>query len=312
MPHRDYYEVLGVGKTADAGRIRQAYRRLARKHHPDVNPGDQSAAERFREIGEAYDVLSDPAKRRRYDAGGRPGQPRAGPFPQGGGWSFVGDLAGRGARSAGGPGLSDIFSRLFAGGAPFARGAGTAAPPWAGSAPGGARPRKAPDPETTVEVRLEEVLSGALRSVTTGSGASFRVRIPPGVTDGARLRLPTPEGPAQIRVRIAEHPQFRRRGQDLETDVPVSFDHAVLGGEIEVATLEGPVKVRLPPGTSSGAGLRIRGHGLPRRPPGSGGGSEAERGDLVARVRITVPDDLTPEQREALRSFSRAKASKSD
>lgn len=270
MPPHDYYQVLGVERDAGAERIRQAYRRLARKHHPDLNPGDAAANERFRRLGEAYEVLSDPAKRRRYDAFRASGA--AGPRP-GRTWSAHGS---RGAQAD----WSGLFSGMF------------------GSRPGrGWEPRP---PETSVEVRLEEVLSGAFRQVRTGSGEVLRVRIPPGVADGTRLRIPTAEGAAHIRVRVAGHPQFRRSGDDLEVDVPVRFAQAALGGEIEVPTLEGTERVRLAAGTSGGAGLRLRGRGLPT--PGSPG----KRGDLVARIQVTVPDRLTPEEREWIRKMDPA------
>ncbi len=268
MQTPDYYQVLGVARGADPQRIRQAYRRLARKHHPDLNPGDGAAAERFRRIGEAYEVLSDSAKRRRYDALRANG---------GAGWPGFG----RGGFSR--ADLSGLFSELFRG-RPDRASAG--APRWH-------RP-PAPPPETTIEVRLEEVLTGALRWVETGPGA-LRVRIPPGVADGARLRIPTAHGPAHVRVRIAEHDRFRRTGTDLEVEVPVRFKEAALGGEIEVPTLEGVERVRLPAGASGGAGLRLRGRGLPRA------GNPGARGDLIARIRVTVPGRLTPEQREWVR-----------
>ncbi len=280
----DYYQILGVERSAEPQRIRQAFRRLARKHHPDLNPGDGAAAERFRRIGEAWEVLSDPAKRRRYDAFRTSGGP--GPRPPTGWPGF-----GRGT-TAGFPGgvsradLSGLFSELFRGRPGPGPNAGTAAPH-----PGWNRP----PPDATVEVRLEEVLTGGLRRVETGAGDSLRVRIPPGVGDGTRLRIPTPGGPAHVRIRVAAHDQFRRFGEDLEVEVPVRFKEAALGGEIAVPTLEGIERVRLPAGTSGGAGLRLRGRGLPVA------GNPGVRGDLIARIQVTVPERLTPEQREWVR-----------
>lgn len=307
-PPRDFYDVLGVGRDADAQRIRKAYRRLARKHHPDLNPDDQAAAARFREIGEAYEVLSDPARRRRYDALGAAGRRRAGPFPSEGGWSSFANGGSPFPRTAGGHDLSGVFSRIFGNGGPFRPGAANGPSRWdsagwtpargSGGAPG------ATAPETPVEIRLEEVLSGAVRTLRSASGASFRVRIPAGVTDGTRLRVPTGDGPATIRVRVADHPRFRRRGDDLEVEVPVSFGEAALGGEIEVPTLEGPVRVRLPAGTAGRSGLRLRGRGLPRTGSAPVGAGNPERGDLVAQIRVVVPEHLTPEQRDAARRFS--------
>ncbi len=298
LKYRDYYAVLGVRKQADAQAIKQAYRRLARKHHPDLNPGDHQAAERFKEIGEAYEVLSDPDRRRRYDqlgpdwarqarsarpgtASGPPHDPRA-----------FGDF-------------SSFFLHLFGPDSPFGplEGRTRRAPGWPPSAryrpPG--PPADASGRTGVVEISLEEAYRGAIRQLHTSRTDSYRVRIPPGVRDGARLKVRTPDGDAMLAVRIASHPRFRREGDNLEVEVPVRFAEAALGGEIEVPTLGDPVRIRIPAGISGGAALRVPGRGMPR--PGGG------HGDLVVRVRIAVPRDLTPEQQDFVRRFEASESS---
>lgn len=301
LRYRDYYAVLGVGKQADAQAIKQAYRRLARKHHPDLNPGDRQAAERFKEIGEAYEVLSDPDRRRRYDQLGpdwarhvrnaRPGTTRTAGGPQPDPRAF-GDF-------------SSFFLHLFGPNSPFGplEGRTRRAPGWPPS--GRYRPPNPPaePPGRTgvVEISLEEAYRGAIRQIQTSQTGSYRVRIPPGVRDGARLKVRMPDGDAMLAVRIASHPRFRRAGDNLEVEVPVRFAEAALGGEIEVPTLGDPVRIRIPAGISGGAALRVPGRGMPR--PGGG------HGDLVVRVRIAVPKDLTPEQQDFVRRFEASESS---
>ncbi|MXX87129.1 MAG: J domain-containing protein [Acidobacteria bacterium] len=298
MKYRDYYAVLGVRKQADAQAIKQAYRRLARKHHPDLNPGDHQAVERFKEIGEAYEVLSDPDRRRRYDQLGpdwarqvRSSRPGTAGGPQPDPRAF-GDF-------------SSFFLHLFGPDSPFGplEGRTRRAPGWPPSArcrsPG--PPADAPGRTGVVEISLEEAYQGALRQLHTSRTDSYRVRIPPGVRDGARLKVRTPDGDAMLAVRVANHPRFRREGDNLEVEVPVRFAEAALGGEIEVPTLGDPVRIRIPAGISGGAALRVPGRGMPR--PGGG------HGDLVVRVRIAVPRDLTPEQKDFVRRFEASEAS---
>ena len=292
LKYRDYYAVLGVRKQADAQAIKQAYRRLARKHHPDLNPGDHQAAERFKEIGEAYEVLSDPDRRRRYDQLGpdwarqvRRARSGTGGGPQPDPRTF-GDF-------------SSFFLHLFGPDSPFGplEGRTRRAPGWPPSGryrpPG--PPADAPARTGVVEISLEEAYRGAIRQLHTSQTDSYRVRIPPGVRDGARLKVRTPDGDAMLAVRIAVHPRFRREGDNLEVEVPVRFAEAALGGEIEVPTLADPVRIRIPAGISGGAALRVPGRGMPR--PDGG------HGDLVVRVRIAVPRDLTPEQKDFVRRF---------
>ena len=301
MKYRDYYAVLGVGKQADPQAIKQAYRRLARKHHPDLNPADREAAERFKEIGEAYEVLSDPDRRRRYD--------QLGPD-----WAQqMRNARTRRAGTAGGPqpdprafgDFSSFFLHLFGPDSPFGPLDGRArrAPGWPPSSryrPPGSATGPAGRPGI-VDISLEEAYRGALRQLHTSQSGSYRVRIPPGVRDGARLKVRTPDGDSMLVVRVAAHPQFRREGDNLEVEIPVRFAEAALGGEIEVPTLGESVRIRIPAGISGRAALRVPGRGMPR--PGGG------HGDLVVRVRIAVPKDLTPEQKDFVRRFGASEGS---
>jgi curved DNA-binding protein len=301
VKYRDYYAVLGVGKQAEAQQIKQAYRRLARKHHPDLNPGDRDAAERFKAIGEAYEVLSDPDRRRRYD--------QLGPD-----WArHVSRTGPRTAGSAGGPqadprafgDFSSFFLHLFGPDSPFGPLEGRTRrtsgwPPADRYRPANPAAGPASRP-TTVEISLEEAYRGALRQLHTSRSGSYRIRIPAGVRDGAQLKVPTRDGDSMLVVRIADHPRFRREGDNLEVQLPVRFAEAALGGEIEVPTLGEPVRIRIPAGISGGAALRVPGRGMPR--PGGG------HGDLVVRVQIAVPKDLTQEQKDFVRRFEASEGS---
>ena len=306
MEYKDYYKVLGVGKGATEKEIKAAYRRLARKHHPDVNQGNPKAEARFKEVSEAYEVLSDPEKRRRYDQLGanwksyRDVPSGAGAWPGGQVHVDFGDLGG------GMGGFSDFF-RTFFGGGGFAG---------AGGFPGfegGARGREdlfgeRPAAEAEVELSLEEVLRGATRSVAAGPGAKAReVRIPKGVREGTRVRVAGEDGggPGRgrgdlyLRVRIAPHPTFERKGEDLQTSVPVPLTTLVLGGEAQVPTLEGPVGIKVPAGTTVGQTFRLRGKGLPRLDSGGG------RGDILATLSVDLPKRLSPRERELFEELRR-------
>src|SRR2546425_3199458 len=256
VEYKDYYKILGVAKGATEKEIKAAYRKLARKHHPDMNQGNPKAEARFKEIGEAYEVLSDPEKRKRYDALGanwkefRNAPPGAGAWPGGGEVRVdFGDL--------GGGGFSDFF-RTFFGGAGVSGGV-------SGFETGsmeelfGGRGHS----EQEVVLSLEEVLSGATRTVQVGPPGSRRrveVRIPPGVHEGSRVRVAGEgagasgrrQGDLYLRVRIAPHPTFERKDDDLQTSLRVPLTTSVLGGEAQVPTLEGPVGIKIPPGTGLG------------------------------------------------------------
>ncbi len=279
LSYTDYYEVLGVPRDADHDTIRRAYRKLARKYHPDLN-SDTDAEERFKELGEAYEVLSDADKRERYDRLGARWREAEHEAP---GESFEDFLAdqgfGDGARVEFG---DDLFEALF--GARAGRPTG---------------PRRGPDREAVLELSLEDALAGGRRRLTL-DGREVNANFPAGVGDGQLIRLAGqggegrdggPPGDLFLRVALKPHPRFRRRGDhDLDVEVPITPSDAALGTTVEVETPTGVARVRVPAGSSSGRRLRLRGRGLPKR----GGGS----GDLHAVVKIVVPKVLSDRERE--------------
>ena len=321
MDFKDYYSTLGVPKTASEKEIKQAFRKLARKHHPDVNPGDKSAEAKFKEINEAYEVLGDPAKRKKYDelgANWRLYEQQAaagGPGPQGGAWTvdFGGGQGGyrtmtpeemREMFGEGDP-FSDFFHTFFGGavgGDPRAA---------RGSRPRAARPGR--DVEHELPLTLEDAFHGTTRRLSIGHDGDARsvdVRIPPGVSDGARVRVGgegehgtggAQAGDLYLRIRLLPHARFEVKGKDLYTRVKVPVTTAVLGGEAEVATLSGKsLRLKVPSGTENGQVFRLKGHGLPATR------TAGQIGDLYAAVEVELPKDLTEEQRkhfEALRSL---------
>ena len=309
MEYKDYYETLGVSRDADEKEIKRAFRKLARQCHPDVNPGDAGAEERFKEINEAYEVLSDPEKRSKYDqlgsewnrwqqAGGRPG---------GFDWSrwTTGAPEGPGQRVHVRYGTPEDLEDLFGGASPFSDffsqlfgGMG------GGAAPGGfeyrVRPQRGQDYEQEVEIGLREAHQGTTR-VLQKDGRRLEVRIPPGARTGTRVRMAGEGGPGAaggeagdlfLRVRVAPDPQFERKDDDLHVTVPVDLYTAVLGGEVQVPTLSGAVMLTIPAGTQNGRVFRLRGKGMPhlRQPE--------QHGDLYAKVGMRLPTQLTPRQRE--------------
>jgi DnaJ-class molecular chaperone len=332
---RDYYEVLGVSRSASADEIKTAYRKLARKYHPDLNPGDKTAEERFKELQEAYDTLSDPENRKLFDkygenwravkqGGGAPppgweGARTAG-GPAGGGFDFSGFDFGAGA---GGSGAGfDIFEEMFG----RARGAR------------GRRRERGEDVEAQLEISLEEAHRGGRRTLQMqvaeicptcngtgvvadktcqtcgGSGQvlkpkTIEVNIPAGVRDGSTVRLAgqggagmngTQPGDLYLRIRLRPHPVFTVRGDDLEIELPIAPWEAALGTKVEVPTIDGKVDLTIPAGAQSGQRLRLRGQGLNKR----GGG----RGDEYVRLKIVVPKESSVEERrlfEELRKVSR-------
>jgi curved DNA-binding protein len=323
MEFKDYYQTLGVAKSASEKELKQAYRKLARKHHPDVNPGDKAAEAKFKEINEAYEVLGDPEKRRKYDELGANWRlyeqaqqqgyaPGAGPFgagsPFGGGGAWTINMGG-------GPGgyrtmteeemremfgdedpFSDFFKTFFGGGA---------GPREAGRTRGrGPRAQKGRDIEHEVELTLEEAFHGATRRISIKQGGHARsvdVRIPAGVKDGSRVRAAGEgesgsnggaAGDLYLRVRLRPHPVFERDGNDLRTRIAVPVTTAVLGGEANVPTISGSVRLKIPETTQSGQVFRLKGHGMPVI------GKPDQRGDLYAVVEIQLPRALTHEQRQ--------------
>ncbi|MDQ3762155.1 MAG: DnaJ domain-containing protein [Actinomycetota bacterium] len=298
-PTRDYYEVLGVNRGASAEDIQRAYRKLARQYHPDVNK-DPGAEERFKQISEAYDVLSDPKSRERYDRFGPSWRQvpedvdvASAGSPFGGfGWRTGGSPSGSRVWVNTGPGQSDIdFDDLLGG--LFGRG-GRAGGFGRGSVPGA-------DTEAEIELSVEDAYTGGQRRITlaTASGSrSYEVSIPAGVTDGQRIRLAGqggqgigggPPGDLYLVVRLAPHPRYRVDGRDLTVVLPVSPWEAALGATVPVDTPAGQAQVNVPAGSSTGRRLRLRGRGLPN--------PRGPAGDLYAEVRVVVPPQLSRAER---------------
>ena len=291
MPDRDLYDILGVSRTASADDIKKAYRRLAKKYHPDVNPGDKRAEEKFKEVTAAAEVLGDEKKRSLYDEFGadslRSGfdaskaeayrQWKRQGAPQGGMPFDFGDFQEVNVGDFGTFDFGSLFEDLFSGRRPRSR--------------RGPMPQHGTHAEAEIEVDLRDAVVGNERDVRVG-GRTLRVKIPKGVTDGSMIRLSGQGGPGAhggnagdlyLRVKLREHPWIRREGKDLYLDLPLTVPEAVLGGEVILPTFEGPVQLRIAPGTQSGKKLRLRGKGMPHLRGG-------ERGDLYATVRIVLPE----------------------
>jgi curved DNA-binding protein len=334
---KDYYEVLGVTRQATDDEIKKAFRKLARKHHPDVAKDKRAAEEKFKELNEAYEVLSDPAKRSKYDQLGANWKQGA-EFHPPPGWEGVFSGRGAGARQRtnrhaefhfGGTGFSDFFEQLFGStgrrGGRFERGAFMEPEP---------EPERGADFEHEILVPLGEALRGSVRAVTIrynvtcprcqGEGAvgreacpdcdgtgtlghqqTHKVKIPAGVTEGQRLRLPGrggagvgqgEAGDLYLRVRLAKHPDFEVDGGNLSYDLDLAPWEAVLGTEVAVPTLEGRVSIRIPPGTQTGQRLRVRGRGL---------GKEGQRGDLFVVAHVQVPETVSDAERPLWEKLAR-------
>jgi len=283
---RDYYEILGVPRTANEKELKAAYRKLARQYHPDVNPGDKAAEASFKEVSEAFGVLSDPEKRAKYDQVG-PEAFGAGFDPRQGVKIDFEDL-GLGD-------LSDVFD-LFG---------------WGGGGRGRGRRRAGRGADVQLEMSL--AFADAIHGTTTElrlphlRGEATKVRIPPGIEDGGRIRIPGkgqpapgggPPGDAYINIRVEPHPMFTREGSDLYVDVPVGIATATLGGEVEVPTLDGRATIKIPPGTRSGQKFRLKGRGVPSR------GAHAA-GNLNAVVQIVPPKAIDARSKELLEEFAR-------
>ena len=295
---KDYSATLGVPRDAGHDVIKKAFRKLARKYHPDVAVDKAAGEEKFKEINEAFEVLGDPEKRRKYDRLGSHWRDEEGGFPE----SPSGPGGGPGPEfHFGGTGFSDFFEQYFSGGTHFGF------PPENGPGPGHARvhpatarARRGGDVEGDILVTLDEVMHGTLRSISMQtvnresgevSTQTFQVRIPPGATDGRRIRVPghgepghgdAPAGDLFLRVRHAAHPDFSSQQADLYHDLDIAPWEAVLGAEIAVPTLDGTVKLRIPAGAENGQQLRVRGRGLPK-------GKTGERGDFFVVLRVQIP-----------------------
>ena len=263
----NYYDILGVPRGADQKEIRQAFRRLARKYHPDLNPGDEKAERRFKQINEAYEVLSDPDKRKKYDLYGER-RKRARRYEADSGFDLFG-------------GLEDLFD-------PFRRRAGTAT----------ATRRRV---EAPVTVTLEEAYSGTKRHVTvTARGGELRVEvtIPPGVDTGSVVHISLDKGnDLYLTVKMSPYSAFQRKGNDLYTEVQVPFEDALLGGEAEVRTLKGRVRLTVPPESQNGQRVRLAGQGMPKL------GKPQTRGDMYVILRPVLPKGLTGEERGLIEKF---------
>jgi DnaJ-class molecular chaperone len=305
---KDLYKTLGVAEDADDAAIKKAYRKLAKEFHPDITGGDKKKTERFKEINEAYDVLGDAKKRKEYDRlKHAPIRPDG--MPEGFDAEAFAQTFGRSRAGAGGVqfegdfDIGDIFASLFGGG-----GGG-----FESRRAGRARAARGSDMSGRLEVTFVEAALGGKRSIRTGSGSTVEVAIPPGVENGGRLRLPGQGAPAPaqsgtpgdlyLEIEVRPDRNLRRHGSDIELDVPVTFAEAALGARVEVPTVEGRVTITVPPGTSSGARLRLRGRGV-KHPDGT-------RGDQLCRVEIVAPkikpDDA--ESKKLIEEFARRTAS---
>jgi len=295
MDYKDYYKILGVSKSATEKEIKSAYRKLAQKYHPDRNPGNQKAEDKFKEINEAHEVLGDPQKRAKYDQLGssyaqweRAGRP-------GGGFDFGQWTSGRSGGTRveyrdlndlfGGGGFSDFFTSLFGGG--FGEPATRTS----------TRRVRGEDMEQPVEVSLEEAYHGTERTLIKGE-RRLTVKIPPGARTGTKVRVAGEGSLGQISgdlylvVNVRPHARFRREGDDLHVDMPIELYTALLGGEVRVPTLIGDVVLTIPPETQSGRTFRLAGKGMPKlRQP-------TEHGDLYAHAVIRIPTHLTDEERK--------------
>ena len=274
--NQDYYSVLGVDRRATDDDIRRAYRRLARQHHPDVNKGNRASEQRFKAVNEAYHVLGDAGRRRDYDEFGSNWQ-HAEQLRSGSSSPFGGRRGHRGGFSnfdsnSGDGGFS--FSQLFGfGGAP-----------------------KQTTNDVQVEITLEEAFSGAERQVrlntASGQPRSIVVKIPAGISDGGKVKIsPSGVAPLNIGVKVADHPTFERVGDDVKVEISAPFHVPVLGGTARFRTLDGNTELSIPAGTQNGATFRLSGKGMPRL-RGTG------RGDLIAKLKVTLPTTLSPEGRE--------------
>lgn len=343
MDYQDYYQTLGVPRSASQAEIKKAFRRLAREHHPDAKPGDSAAEKRFKQINEAHAVLSDPEKRKKYDmlganweayshadasgAGGPfgPGAPFGGfgrarsgqagnvryEFRTSGGSGDFSDFfrmffseaepggaarqpAGRGRSSASGPTFEEILGQMGIDDA--AAGGGTRA--GAGRAGGRGARTTSPTAEAVAEIGLEEAYHGTTRLVEV-DGKRLEIKIPRGADSGTRVKL-SGQGPGGgdlvVEVRLRPHPVFSRRGADLERELPITLEEALLGAEVPVTTLKGRVLLRIPAGTQNNRIFRLKGQGMPHL-RGEG------HGDILAKVRVVLPTDLSPEAEKAARRF---------
>jgi len=330
MEYKDYYKILGVERKASSDEIRKAYRKLAKQHHPDYNPNNKQAEDRFKEINEAYEVLGDPAKRKKYDELGANWRAYEQAEAQGGPNPFVGGSPGQsgGFRTMTQEEMeemfgdqnpfSDFFTTFFGGGGGFGQRESSSRGGTGNR--GRVRQRQGRDVEHEIELSLEDAYNGATRRLSLkhdGHARTVDVRIPAGVGDGSRVRISgegeqgsggAPSGDLYLRVRLASHPLFERKGRDLYVKAPLPVTTAVLGGEVEVPTISGKaVRLKIPGLTQNGQMFRLKGYGMPAV------GKPEDKGDAYARVEIQLPTELSPEARqhyEALAKLSDSAAKK--
>lgn len=306
----DYYKTLGVSRSASQAEIHQAYRKLARKYHPDLNPDDPNAAKKFQEVQKAFEVLNDPQKRENYDRYGEAFEHMGAGGPGGARWTYSGgggeDIdfsqlfggAGGFGSMGGMGGFADLFEQLGRASSRRSRGARAERP----STRGG-------DIETELEIPFQTAVTGGETVVRLQRGdqvESLTVKIPAGIEDGKKIRLRgqgqpgfqgAPAGDLLIKVRVASHPYFQRQGENLVVRVPITLGEALAGAKVDVPTPYGPVSLKIPPGTSSGAKLRIREHGVSRKDGG--------RGDLLAEVQVVLPKNADESEQAWAQEFDR-------
>ncbi|MEM7799295.1 MAG: J domain-containing protein [Chloroflexota bacterium] len=320
MEYKDYYNILGVSKSADDKEIKRAYRELAKEYHPDRNPDNPEAEKKFKDVSEAYEVLSDSEKRQMYDQFGSqwqnyqrgPGGMGGNPF--GGGQQidpdvleqllrqFGGGGMGSAAGRGGGSGFSSFFDSLFGGGMGSARAGGD---PFSGGR------RQIPAVEQEVDISLEEAFLGTAIRLSRQDGSSFEAKIPAGVKTGSKIKLRGAAGGADVIlvVTVRSHSEYMREEDNLRVKVPVDLYTAVLGGKAEVSTLDKSGAINIPAGTSSGRTIRLRGLGMPKMKP------KGERGDLLAQIEVQIPTDLSEEETalfEQLRDLRNGNGSEED
>ncbi|MCI5826116.1 MAG: DnaJ domain-containing protein [Arcanobacterium sp.] len=324
---KDFYASLGVQKSATQDEIKKAYRKLARTYHPDQNPGDKAAEEKFKEISEAYQVLSNEEDRKQYDAiramgagGARfsAGGPGGGGFDDifsmfnGGNGNVRFSTNGTSFGGAGSPGLDDILSQMFGGAAPTRNSTGGYGAAGASGAGGFGsflhRPQRGKDVTASISLPLRDAVSGATVKVNSGNGRKVTAKIPAGVTDGQKIRIAGKGGAGAnggepgdilITVHVEPHPVYELKGKDVYVNVPVSFDEAALGATIEVPTLHGDVvKVKIPAGSNTDKLLRVKGKGI--------ASARAGAGNLFVRVKVVVPKQLSETSRAAVEAFREA------
>jgi len=314
MEYRDYYQTLGVSKDADQDQIKKAYRKLARKYHPDVNPDDPNAEEKFKDINEAYQVLSDGEKRKKYDQFGsqwkqyqkRGGRSEDFDWSQ---WTTRGQPGGTQYRTisqedleqmfgGGLGGFSDFFETLFGGmgGARSARKRTSYTNPQ--------NLQRGRDIEHPIQISLEEAFKGTTRLLTFEGGRRIEVTIPPGVRTGSKIRLSGQgtgrgrgAGDLYLKIEVRGHPEFIREGDNLRVEQPIDFFTALLGGEAVVSTIDQEVKLTIPPGTDSGKTFRLKGLGMPKL------NHPERRGDLYTTLQIQVPKNLSQDQKKKFKEL---------